>query len=170
MKYNDNGTVKDIVIKAGDTLPVGTIVSYDGETIPSGWEQVTDVEEIINEKSTDTEKAYSCNYVNSIPSVKYVKTYKGQIGGEVSKDISLKEIEGNETILIFVSGIHYDGTDNYSHATYLLRKYGTYNALKQIDKKQAGVINLSLTYVPSENKITINNTGAYGCQYSITFI
>ena len=42
MKYNDNGTIKDIVIKAGDTLPVGTVVSYDGETIPSGWEEVTE--------------------------------------------------------------------------------------------------------------------------------
>lgn len=42
MKYNDNGTAKDIVIKAGDTLPVGTIVEYDGETIPSGWEEIED--------------------------------------------------------------------------------------------------------------------------------
>ena len=38
MKYNDNGTIKDIVIKAGDTLPVGTIVEYDGDTIPDGYE------------------------------------------------------------------------------------------------------------------------------------
>lgn len=40
MKYNDNGTIKDIVIKSGDTLPVGTIVEYDGDIIPSGWEKV----------------------------------------------------------------------------------------------------------------------------------
>ena len=38
MKYNDNGTIKDIVIKSGDTLPVGTIVEYDGDTIPAGYE------------------------------------------------------------------------------------------------------------------------------------
>ena len=38
MKCNDNGTIKDIVIKSGDTLPVGTIVEYDGETIPDGYE------------------------------------------------------------------------------------------------------------------------------------
>ena len=122
------------------------------------------------EKTTSTEKSYSCDYINSLTPIKYIKTTKGQIGGETTKDIKLSDIEGNETILIFISGIHYDGSDNYSHATYLLRKYGTYNALKQMDKKQAGAINLSLTYVPTENKITINNTGAYGCQYSITFI
>ena len=66
MKYNDNGTAKDIVIKAGDTLPVGTVVSYDGETIPSGWEQVTDIEEIVNEQSTSKEQAYSCDYMNKV--------------------------------------------------------------------------------------------------------
>lgn len=40
MKYNDNGTYKDIYVKAFDTLPVGTEVDYDGETAPSGWTEV----------------------------------------------------------------------------------------------------------------------------------
>lgn len=39
MKYNDNGIVKEIVIKAGDTLPIGTIVEFDGDTIPDGYEE-----------------------------------------------------------------------------------------------------------------------------------
>ena len=40
MKYNDNGTYKDIYVKAFDTLPVGTEVDYDGRTVPSGWTEV----------------------------------------------------------------------------------------------------------------------------------
>ena len=40
MKYNDNGTYKDIYVKAFDTLPVGTEVDYDGETVPTGWSEV----------------------------------------------------------------------------------------------------------------------------------
>ena len=44
MKYNDNGTYKDIYVKTFDTLPVGTIVDYDGETVPSGYEEVSDEE------------------------------------------------------------------------------------------------------------------------------
>lgn len=43
MKYNDNGEYKDIYIKTFDTLPVGTEVDYDGETVPDGWTQVNDV-------------------------------------------------------------------------------------------------------------------------------
>lgn len=42
MKYNDNGTIKEIKVKSFDTLPVGTEVDYDGETVPSGWTEVTD--------------------------------------------------------------------------------------------------------------------------------
>lgn len=42
MKYNDNGTVKEIKVKSFDTLPVGTEVDYDGSIVPSGWTEVAD--------------------------------------------------------------------------------------------------------------------------------
>lgn len=42
MKYNDNGTYKDIYVKSFDTLPVGTEVDYDGSVVPSGWTDTTD--------------------------------------------------------------------------------------------------------------------------------
>ena len=42
MKYNDNGTYKDIYVKTFDTLPIGTEVDYDGETVPAGWTEVED--------------------------------------------------------------------------------------------------------------------------------
>lgn len=42
MKYKDpvTGQLKEISLKAADTLPIGTIVDYDGEDVPEGWEQV----------------------------------------------------------------------------------------------------------------------------------
>lgn len=42
MKYNDNGEYKEIVVKATDTLPVGTEVDFDGNEVPSGWSAVDD--------------------------------------------------------------------------------------------------------------------------------
>lgn len=42
MKYNDNGTYKDIYVKTFDTLPIGAIVEYSGSTIPSGWTEISD--------------------------------------------------------------------------------------------------------------------------------
>ena len=41
MKYKDpdTGQLKELSLKAADTLPVGTIVDYDGEDVPEGWEK-----------------------------------------------------------------------------------------------------------------------------------
>ena len=41
MKYKDpiTGELKDIIVKSGDTLPIGTIVEFDGETVPDGYEE-----------------------------------------------------------------------------------------------------------------------------------
>ena len=43
-KYTIKSTIqepyKDIYVKAFDTLPVGTEVDYDGNTVPDGWEEV----------------------------------------------------------------------------------------------------------------------------------
>ena len=53
MKINDNGTIKDLVVKASDTLPIGTIVEYDGDTIPSGYEEVKN-EVVLYENASGT--------------------------------------------------------------------------------------------------------------------
>lgn len=44
MKYRNpkTGEFKDLLVKVTDTLPVGSIVEYEGETIPEGWEKVED--------------------------------------------------------------------------------------------------------------------------------
>lgn len=43
MKYRDpqTGEFKDITVKVSDTLPIGAEVDYDGTTVPSGWEKVS---------------------------------------------------------------------------------------------------------------------------------
>ena len=32
----------DLVVKVGDTLPIGTEVDYDGQSVPAGWQEVDD--------------------------------------------------------------------------------------------------------------------------------
>ena len=32
----------DLVVKVGDTLPIGTEVDYDGQTAPAGWQEVSE--------------------------------------------------------------------------------------------------------------------------------
>lgn len=85
MKYKYNGQWYDVSIKALDSMPVGTIVEYDGQAsdIPTGWEQVTGqnkikktsettptMASIVDGYNTSTQNGYSCNYVNNaIPAV-----------------------------------------------------------------------------------------------------
>lgn len=37
-----NGEKKQMIVKVGDTQPIGTIVDYDGAEVPNGWEEVAD--------------------------------------------------------------------------------------------------------------------------------
>ena len=38
MKYKYNNQWKEMNFKVSDTLPIGSIIEYDGESIPTGWE------------------------------------------------------------------------------------------------------------------------------------
>lgn len=84
MKYRNpkTGEFKDLLVKVTDTLPVGSIVDYEGENIPEGWELVSENENIktikkiennlavpgmiLNEESTSDKNAYSAIYINNI--------------------------------------------------------------------------------------------------------
>lgn len=133
MKYNDNGTIKDIVIKAGDTLPVGTIVEFDGDTIPSGWELVDDTGtykkikknyngvvpngKVLNSNSSSLTDTYSCDYINKNYDTKVytgyfngnnllVKNYDAiKQGNLVSLNINLRNETGSSVSGTFIFGI-----------------------------------------------------------------
>ena len=49
MKYKDpvTGEWKEIYSKTADTLPVGTVVEFEGEEVPAGWEETEEVENVI---------------------------------------------------------------------------------------------------------------------------
>ena len=78
MKYNDNGTYKDIYVKVFDTLPIGAIVEYSGATIPSGWTDIGNNQiqktsqymgggaSISNVYGTSQSDGYSQEYINDI--------------------------------------------------------------------------------------------------------
>lgn len=42
MKYKYNGQWNEMRVKASDTLPIGTEVYYDGDTVPTGYIEVQD--------------------------------------------------------------------------------------------------------------------------------
>lgn len=97
MKYRDpvTGEFKDITVKVADTLPVGTIVEYDGDVIPSGWEEVNGI-------STITVNDVNFIKIGRLVQVKYAKwepiTWPG-FGNTKICDIP----EGYRPCIIFLS-------------------------------------------------------------------
>jgi hypothetical protein len=78
----------DLVVKVGDTLPIGAIVEYDtSETIPNGWEIYTSGKikkispttpangNIENQYGTSQTNAYSEEYSNNTFATKDVENY-----------------------------------------------------------------------------------------------
>ena len=49
MKFRDPETreFKELYTKAADTLPVGTVVDFDGTEMPAGWEPAEEVKNVI---------------------------------------------------------------------------------------------------------------------------
>lgn len=69
MKYKDpiTGEIKDITIKSGDTLPIGTIVDFDGDTIPDGYEEATEASDVVNSlEGNEIYRAPSVKAVNEV--------------------------------------------------------------------------------------------------------
>ena len=60
---NSNGEIKKVVLQANDSIPAGSVIEYDGDVVPEGYEQVEDKTEI---KITELEKKINNNTYLSI--------------------------------------------------------------------------------------------------------
>ena len=66
MKYKDeNGNWIDIHVKAIDSLPIGTILDYDGEEIPDGYEKYG-AENSLSCEIVENENGTAIKYSNGI--------------------------------------------------------------------------------------------------------
>ncbi len=59
-----------------DELPIGSVIKYDGEDIPEGWEEVEDTSpKVLNSENTSQTDTYSCDYINTHFRSKYTQLY-----------------------------------------------------------------------------------------------
>ena len=127
MKYKDpvTGELKQLSVKAADTLPIGTIVDYDGETVPEGWEEYgTDdysTEETFTGKHwIDGKPIYRKVLVNTIKKSGSNVFSLNSVGlNNIEKYITLKSISNGDPI----------NEDYYTNDSDLLRTLINYNGL-----------------------------------------
>lgn len=61
---NSKGELKELVIKANDSIPAGSVIDFDGDVVPEGYEQVEDK---VETKITELEKKINDNtYLTSL--------------------------------------------------------------------------------------------------------
>jgi hypothetical protein len=70
IKYKDNGTYKDIVVKVGDTSPIGLVADYDGTEVPNGWEEVTEITELLGNTGLTQGSSYQLS--DNVTNYKYI--------------------------------------------------------------------------------------------------
>ena len=83
---NSKGELKELVIKANDSIPAGAVIDFEGDVVPEGYEQVEDKGEIYS-----TEEQVIGTWIDGKP------LYRKVIDGIV--------LSGNETIVEQTSGI-----------------------------------------------------------------
>lgn len=96
MKYKDpiTGELRDVIIKSGDTLPIGTIVDFDGDVIPDGYEEATEASDVVN--------SLEGNEIYRAPSVKAVnEVLNGEksMGSIIVEDVTCKNLFNKNSVL-----------------------------------------------------------------------
>ena len=147
MNYNDDGTVKQITVKAGDTLPVGTEVDFNGTTIPAGWEEVTPNMKVLWTNPNPTATAFAAQDIvlsENIANYTYYEIiFIAYANAALSLDtfLSTGKLVGERTRLFYVdnyarrrlvsgvSGTNMTFGDGGSCTTYGTDTWGTSNAL-----------------------------------------
>ena len=137
MKYNDNGTYKDIYVKTFDTLPVGAEVDYDGETAPAGWVQVPSTTNNIIEDYVGTGSGQN------------TKTYTGLLNT-------------NSTTII-VSALY--NQNNYCYKIYVYNS--NRGEIAPILSQQAGSVDLAITANSANNTVNVTNVGSYEIYFNL---
>lgn len=90
---NSKGELKELVIKANDSIPAGAVIDFEGDVVPEGYEQVEDKGEIYS-----TEEQRVGTWIDGKPL--YRKTIETIVNNQqqtISLDFSidkLKKVEG----------------------------------------------------------------------------
>lgn len=124
---NSNGELKELVIKANDSIPANGIIDFDGDVVPEGYEKVEDKGEVYS-----TEEQRIGTWIDGKPLYRKVlslttpSTTNSTKIANFDKTFIIKNYYGNA----FISAsnqllpINFYFTDVYNIATYVVNNSG----------------------------------------------
>lgn len=164
----------------GDALPIGSIVDYDGDTVPEGYEEVEDTVDQTLENKVDkvagkelSSNDFTDEYKNKLDKIQAGATNLAKIilnDTSVQNSISVDTSNYNKGIFIF--SFKADGTSAHSCHIMSFRRHSStasssiqlsYNTINSSD------VDTSVTYSSSDNEFTFKK-GNWGGILTVFYI
>lgn len=139
---NSKGELKELVIKANDSIPAGTIVDFDGDVVPEGYEKVED-NKIILYENQDGNNGYEIELLDTVEKCVEVEIYGI---GDNNIRIYQKILNPNQATFEMSSEVMYEGTEyiNKALCAFINNKFYKYQDREyKIDVTSANVRNVN---------------------------
>lgn len=98
---NSNGEIKKVVLQANDSIPAGSVIDFDGDVVPEGYEKVEEEEIVLYENTSGLASGGADTLKKSVSKYKILGVYTST-GYEIIYYGGLnKNCWGNKTALYF---------------------------------------------------------------------
>lgn len=139
---NSNGEIKELVIKANDSIPAGSVIDFEGDVVPEGYEQVED-NKIILYENQDGNNGYEIELLDTVEKCVEVEIYGI---GDNNIRIYQKILNPNQATFEMSSEVMYEGTEyiNKALCAFINNKFYKYQDREyKIDVTSANVRNVT---------------------------
>lgn len=139
---NSKGELKELVIKANDSIPAGSVIEFDGNVVPEGYEQVED-NKIILYENQDGNNGYEIELLDTVEKCVEVEIYGI---GDNNIRIYQKILNPNQATFEMSSEVMYEGTEyiNKALCAFINNKFYKYQDREyKIDVTSANVRNVT---------------------------
>ncbi len=139
---NSKGELKEIVIKANDSIPAGSVIDFEGDVVPEGYEQVED-NKIILYENQDGNNGYEIELLDTVEKCVEVEIYGI---GDNNIRIYQKILNPNQATFEMSSEVMYEGTEyiNKALCAFINNKFYKYQDREyKIDVTSANVRNVT---------------------------
>ena len=109
---NSKGELKELVIKANDSIPAGSVIDFDGDVVPEGYEKVED-NKIILYENQDGNNGYEIELLDTVEKCVEVEIYGI---GDNNIRIYQKILNPNQATFEMSSEVMYEGTEYINKA------------------------------------------------------